>query len=71
MAVEFWQIAQARRALNAFCDQHRLYVDEEAARKASDYLLGATDKGIDDLDKIYSELRSHAFASSAESTQDE
>lgn len=71
MAVEFWQIAQARKALNAFCDQHRLYVDEEAARKASDYLLGATGKGIDDVDQLYSELRNHAFASSAETAQDE
>jgi hypothetical protein len=69
MALEFWQIAEARKALDEFCNQHQLIVDEEAARKASDYLLGATTKGIENSQDLASELRRHAFSGDTESRQ--
>lgn len=67
MALEFWQIAEARKALDEFCSQHRLIIDEEAARKASDYLLGATTKGIENSQDLASELRRHAFEGETQS----
>jgi hypothetical protein len=70
MALEFWQIAEARKALDEFCSQHRLVIDEEAARKASDYLLDVTTKGIENAQDLASELRRHAFVSETEASSE-
>jgi hypothetical protein len=71
MALEFWQIAEARKALDEFCSQHQLVVDEEAARRASDYLLGATTKGIENSQDLASELRRHAFISETDARSED
>jgi hypothetical protein len=57
MTIELWQIAQARRALDAFCSQHQLVLDEVTALRASDHLLLATRKDIDDPEQLYDDLR--------------
>jgi hypothetical protein len=56
MALEIWQIANARRALDTFCLQHSILPGEGADHQLSDRLLELARRGLRDPEQLCAAL---------------
>jgi len=57
--MEMWQIAQVKKALDAFCEKHDVELNDDTAVRATDHLLKMARNGVDDADLLVAGLRDH------------
>jgi hypothetical protein len=60
MPIEVWQIAEVKKALRVFCNDHDLKPDDELVLQAADDLLKIAQEGADSSELMLRKLKNLA-----------